>query len=51
MQMDPGKFTHKPNKGLASAHELAISDGHAQITPLHIVVVLITDPSWPSGLK
>ena len=49
--MDPGKFTHKTNEGLASAHELTISAGHAQITPLHIVVILITDPSGPSGLK
>lgn len=43
--MDPGKFTHKTNEALASAHELTISNGHAQITPLHLAVVLVTDPA------
>ncbi|EEF47772.1 chaperone protein ClpB1 [Ricinus communis] len=43
--MDPGKFTHKTNEALASAHELAISAGHAQLTPLHLAVALITDPN------
>ncbi|KAJ6676882.1 CHAPERONE PROTEIN CLPB3 CHLOROPLASTIC [Salix viminalis] len=43
--MDPGKFTHKTNEALATAHELAISSGHAQITPLHLAVALISDPN------
>lgn len=43
--MDPGKFTHKTNEALASAHELTISNGHAQITPLHLAVALVTDPA------
>lgn len=43
--MDPGKFTHKTNEALASAHELAITNGHAQIIPLHVAVGLMTDPS------
>ncbi|KAJ6969427.1 chaperone protein clpb1 [Populus alba x Populus x berolinensis] len=43
--MDPGKFTHKTNEALATAHELTVGAGHAQITPLHLAVALITDPS------
>lgn len=43
--MDPGKFTHKTNEALATAHELAVGAGHAQITPLHLAVALISDPS------
>ncbi|KAF2311211.1 hypothetical protein GH714_020909 [Hevea brasiliensis] len=40
----PGKFTHKTNEAFVSAHEQAISAGHAQITPLHLAVALISDP-------
>ncbi|KAE8724500.1 Chaperone protein ClpB [Hibiscus syriacus] len=43
--MNPDKFTHKTNEVLASAHELAMSNGHAQFTPLHLAVSLISDPS------
>ncbi|GMI95243.1 heat shock protein 101 [Hibiscus trionum] len=43
--MNPDKFTHKTNEALASAHELAMSNGHAQFTPLHLAVTLISDPS------
>lgn len=43
--MDPGKFTHKTNEALATAHELAVGAGHAQITPLHLAVALISDSS------
>ncbi|WCJ20204.1 Chaperone protein ClpB [Euphorbia peplus] len=43
--MDPGNFTHKTTEALASARELAMSRGHAQLTPLHLAVALITDPS------
>ncbi|KAJ9140536.1 hypothetical protein P3X46_031172 [Hevea brasiliensis] len=42
--MAPGKFTHKTNEAFVSAHEQAISAGHAQITPLHLAVALISDP-------
>lgn len=43
--MNPDKFTHKTNEMLAAAHELAMSAGHAQFTPLHLAVALISDPS------
>jgi len=43
--MNPDKFTHKTNEMLAAAHELAMSAGHAQFTPLHLGVALISDPS------
>ncbi|KAJ0819675.1 putative AAA+ ATPase domain, chaperonin ClpB, P-loop containing nucleoside triphosphate hydrolase [Helianthus annuus] len=41
--MNPDKFTHKTNEALASGHELAMNAGHAQFTPLHIAVALISD--------
>jgi ATP-dependent Clp protease ATP-binding subunit ClpB len=44
-KMNPDKFTHKTNETLASAHELAMNSGHAQFTPLHLAVALISDPS------
>ncbi|RVW58476.1 Chaperone protein ClpB1 [Vitis vinifera] len=43
--MNPEKFTHKTNETLAGAHELAMNSGHAQLTPLHVAVALITDPN------
>ncbi|GAU24636.1 hypothetical protein TSUD_208610 [Trifolium subterraneum] len=43
--MNPEKFTHKTNEVLAGAHELASTSGHAQITPLHLASVLISDPN------
>lgn len=43
--MNPDKFTHKTNEALAGAHELALNSGHAQLTPLHLAVALISDPS------
>nr|QJD20805.1 casein lytic proteinase/heat shock protein [Ziziphus nummularia] len=43
--MNPDKFTHKTNETLAEAHELAMSDGHAQFTSLHLAVALISDTS------
>ncbi|PIN05071.1 Chaperone HSP104, partial [Handroanthus impetiginosus] len=42
--MNPDKFTHKTNEALAAAHELAMSAGHAQFTPLHFAAALISDP-------
>ncbi|XP_009613059.1 chaperone protein ClpB1-like [Nicotiana tomentosiformis] len=41
--MNPEKFTHKTNEALAGALELALSAGHAQFTPLHMAVALISD--------
>ncbi|KAK4492912.1 hypothetical protein RD792_000239 [Penstemon davidsonii] len=41
--MNPEKFTHKTNEALAGAHELAMSAGHAQFTPLHFAAALIAD--------
>lgn len=43
--MNPDKFTHKTNEALAGAHELALNSGHAQLTPLHLAVALISDRS------
>ncbi|KAJ8626893.1 hypothetical protein MRB53_020200 [Persea americana] len=43
--MNPEKFTHKTNEALMSAHELALNSGHAQITPVHLALALISDPS------
>ncbi|KAJ6830970.1 chaperone protein ClpB1-like [Iris pallida] len=43
--MNPERFTHKTNEALAAAQELALTAGHAQITPLHLASALISDPS------
>ncbi|KAL0921033.1 hypothetical protein M5K25_008061 [Dendrobium thyrsiflorum] len=43
--MNPDKFTHKTNEAIANAHELAISSGHAQFTPLHLAHALASDPA------
>ncbi|MBA0848257.1 hypothetical protein Goshw_030258 [Gossypium schwendimanii] len=43
--MNPDKFTHKTNEALAASHELAMSNGHAQFTPLHLAFSLISDPT------
>ncbi|KAG2679434.1 hypothetical protein I3760_11G050000 [Carya illinoinensis] len=42
--MNPDKFTHKTNEAIAAAHELAMSPGHPQFTPLHLALALISDP-------
>ncbi|XP_038987617.1 chaperone protein ClpB1 [Phoenix dactylifera] len=41
--MNPDKYTHKTNETIVAAHELAINNGHAQITPLHLAIALIGD--------
>ncbi|CAJ1975356.1 unnamed protein product [Sphenostylis stenocarpa] len=41
--MNPEKFTHKTNEALVSAHETAVSNGHAQFTPLHLASSLLAD--------
>nr|GMD35808.1 chaperone protein ClpB1 [Ipomoea batatas] len=41
--MNPEKFTYKTNEILAEAHGLAMNAGHAQFTPLHIAVALLSD--------
>ncbi|KAJ8752714.1 hypothetical protein K2173_007024 [Erythroxylum novogranatense] len=43
--MDPSNIFRKTNEALATAQELAITNGHAQITPLHLAVALISDPN------
>ncbi|KAM7268051.1 hypothetical protein ACFE04_010217 [Oxalis oulophora] len=43
--MNPDKFTHKTNEALAGSHELAMTNGHVQFTPLHLANYLISDPS------
>lgn len=42
--MNPEKFTHKTNESLVAAHELAMTNGHVQITPLHVATTLIGEP-------
>ncbi|KMS97775.1 hypothetical protein BVRB_5g123390 [Beta vulgaris subsp. vulgaris] len=42
--MNPEKFTHKTNETLVSAHELAMTNGHVQITPLHVATTLVGEP-------
>ncbi|KAK7411351.1 hypothetical protein VNO78_02784 [Psophocarpus tetragonolobus] len=41
--MNPDTFTHKTNEVLVSAHEIAVSNGHAQLTPLHLASSLVSD--------
>ncbi|GAB2236810.1 hypothetical protein Droror1_Dr00026692 [Drosera rotundifolia] len=43
--MSLDKLTHKTNEALVAARELAIDNGHAQFTPVHVAVVLISDPN------
>jgi ATP-dependent Clp protease ATP-binding subunit ClpB len=42
--MDPSKFTQKVVAALSSAQELAQESSHAQLTPVHLAVVLFEDP-------
>ncbi|KAL2935461.1 Chaperone protein ClpB1 [Bienertia sinuspersici] len=42
--MNPEKFTHKTNEALVAAHELAMTNGHVQITPVHVATTLIAEP-------
>ncbi|KAG0591672.1 hypothetical protein KC19_1G191900 [Ceratodon purpureus] len=41
--MNPEKFTHKTNEALAAGQELATEAGHAQYTPVHLVLALLDD--------
>lgn len=41
--MNPEKFTHKTNEALAAGQELATEAGHAQYTPIHLVLALLDD--------
>ena len=34
-------ITHKTNEALVSAHELTLSNGHVQITPLHVAATWV----------
>ncbi|WJX81176.1 Chaperone protein ClpB1 [Trifolium repens] len=43
--MNPENFTQKTNETFVAARKLAISSGHAQLTPLHIAATLISDPN------
>ncbi|CAH9057318.1 unnamed protein product [Cuscuta epithymum] len=40
--MNPDKFTNKSNEAIAEAHALAMNAGHAQFTPLHIAVAMLS---------
>uniref|UniRef100_A0A3Q7H4E3 Clp R domain-containing protein n=1 Tax=Solanum lycopersicum TaxID=4081 RepID=A0A3Q7H4E3_SOLLC len=42
---NPENFTDKTNEAVGEAHELAVSAGNAQLTPLHIALVLLSDHS------
>ena len=41
--MNPETFTHKTNEAIAEGHEQALSSGHAQFTPLHLAIALLSD--------
>ncbi|KAI5081693.1 hypothetical protein GOP47_0001436 [Adiantum capillus-veneris] len=41
--MNPEKFTHKTNEALAGGLEHALNAGHAQYTPLHLALALVSD--------
>jgi ATP-dependent Clp protease ATP-binding subunit ClpB len=41
--MNPANFTHKTNEALAAGQELATNAGHAQYTPVHLALALISD--------
>ncbi|WJX75670.1 Chaperone protein ClpB1 [Trifolium repens] len=43
--MNPENLTHKTNETFVASRKLAISSGHAQLTPLHIASTLISDPN------
>ncbi|QCD80820.1 ATP-dependent Clp protease ATP-binding subunit ClpB [Vigna unguiculata] len=43
--MNTEKFTQKTKAAVSSAHELAMSSGHVQLTTLHLAHVLISDPN------
>ncbi|TMW85124.1 hypothetical protein EJD97_023733 [Solanum chilense] len=45
MMNNPENFTDKTNEAVGEAHELAVSAGNAQLTPLHIALVLLSDHS------
>ena len=42
--MDPNKFTRKTQEAIQNAAELAQDNSHAQISPVHIAIVLFEDP-------
>lgn len=41
--MNPERSTHKTNEALAGGQELALNAGHAQYTPLHLALALVSD--------
>ena len=41
--MNLDKFTHKTNKALVASLEIATESGHAQYTPVHLVIALTKD--------
>eukprot|EP00250_Pteridium_aquilinum_P014204 c21844_g1_i1 orf=343-3063(-) len=41
--MNPEKLTHKTSEALAGGQELALNSGHAQYTPLHLALALVSD--------
>ena len=44
MVVDPSKWTQKSVEAFQAAQELAQDSNHAQITPIHLAVVLFEDP-------
>lgn len=42
--MDPNKFTQKTHEAIKKAAELAQDNGNAQISPVHMAIVLFEDP-------
>lgn len=43
-KVNPDGFTRQTKEALAGAHELAMRAGHAQCTPLHLAVALLSEP-------
>ncbi|EDQ86454.1 uncharacterized protein MONBRDRAFT_11007 [Monosiga brevicollis MX1] len=44
MAINPNEFTDKVNKTLFEAQNFAIQEGHSQVEPAHVAVILFEDP-------
>ena len=41
--MNPDNFTHKSNECLVAARDQAESNGHVQVSPVHVTLALLSD--------
>ena len=48
VSFDPRKLTQKSSQVLSDALQLAKDEGHQQLAPIHIAVVLFEDPTGAS---